>query len=60
MVKTSQTGYVRIKLFHLFNEKCIPLYKTRTREDGEVEALFFLISGSNPEREIWLTRKDIY
>jgi hypothetical protein len=60
MIKTSTTHYVSIRLFQLFGEKCIPLGETRTTEDGTVEAKFFQISGSNPEREIWLRREDIY
>jgi hypothetical protein len=65
-MRISYTKYVHIKipqpgsLFQLVEAKCIPTGKTRTREDGEIEALFFLISTNHPERYVWATRNEIY
>lgn len=65
-MRKATEGYVKTKiekpgtLFQLVEVYCIPLHKTRVRPDGEIEAKFFLISGENPEREIWRTRNEIY
>lgn len=65
-MRKATEGYVKTKiskpgtLFQLVEVYCIPLYQTRVRDDGEIESKFFLISGDNPEREIWLTRDQIY
>lgn len=57
------TYYVEIKIPHpplgYTYEKCVPLYKTRTTDDGEIETLVFLISGQNLERKIWIRREQI-
>jgi len=51
--------YVKAKIPHgllgQIEVFCIPLYKTRIRDDGEIEAEFFLITSDNPERKIQRT-----
>lgn len=58
-IQTSTTGYVNIKRWDLYQEKAVPTGAKR-EVDGEVEAEFFLISGKNPERKVWLRRTEIY
>ena len=58
MIKTASTGYITIKRFDLYSTKAVPTGKVR-ENNGVTEASFFLISGSNPEREVWLQRQEI-
>lgn len=58
-IKTATEGYVHIKLFQLFGEKCIPTGKKRTT-GNETEAEFILISPGCNQEKIWLKREDIY
>lgn len=58
-IKKSEIGYVRIKRYDLYNTACVPTGNVR-EVDGEKEAEFFLISGNNPERKIWIKRNEIY
>ena len=58
-IQTSTTGYVTIKRWDLYQEKAVPTGKVREM-DGEREAEFFLISGKNIERKVWLKRTEIY
>jgi hypothetical protein len=57
-IKTSNTGYIIIKRYDLYQEKAIPSGKVR-EVNGIKEAEFFLISGKNTERRVWLTREQI-
>ena len=57
-IKTSDIGYIIISRYDLHGTKAIATGKVREM-DGERQAEFFLISGDNPERKVWLTRKDI-
>ena len=59
MIKTASQGYITIKRYDLYQEKAIPTGNVR-EVDGEKEAEFFLISGNNPERKIWIKRNEIY
>lgn len=57
-IKTSEKGYIIIKRYDLYQEKAIPT--GALREDNSVtQAQFFLISGNNPERKVWLSREEI-
>jgi hypothetical protein len=58
MIKTSEEKYVTIKRFDLYGEKAIPCGQVR-ENNGVTEALFFLISGNNLERKVWLQRNDL-
>ncbi len=57
-IKTSTTGYITIKRYDLYQEKAIPTGSVR-ETNGIKEAEFFLISGNNPQRKVWLKRQEI-
>jgi hypothetical protein len=57
-ITTSSTGYVIIKRYDLYQQKAVPTGQTR-ETNGVTEAEFFLISGDNPERKVWLKRDEI-
>lgn len=58
MIKTSTTGYITIKRYDFYGAKAIPTKKVRT-VDGKTQAEFMVISGTNPERFVWLSREEI-
>jgi hypothetical protein len=57
-IKTSEKGYIIIKRYDLYQEKAIPTGALR-EDNGVTQAEFFLITGDNPERKVWLSRQEI-
>lgn len=54
MIKVSSIGYVTILRYDYYQYKAIPTGKI----EGD-KAQFFCISGSNPERYVWLQKNEI-
>lgn len=57
-LKVSDKGYIIIKRYDLYQQKAIPTGAVR-EDNGITQAEFFLISGNNPERKVWLSREEI-
>lgn len=57
-MKTSDTKYVTIKNYLLYGAKAIPCGAVR-ETNGTKEAQFFLISGNNPQRLVWLRKEEL-
>jgi len=58
VIKTSRIGYITIKRYDLYETKAVPTGKVR-EVDGKRQAEFFLITGNNPERKVWLYQTDL-
>jgi len=58
MIPTANEKYITIKRYDLYGAKAIPTGALR-ENNGITEGEFFLISGNNPERKVWLQRNDI-
>lgn len=57
-IKTSEEGFIIIKRYDLYQQKAIPTGAVR-EDNGITQAEFFLISGNNLERKVWLSREEI-
>jgi hypothetical protein len=62
-IKTSETKYVTIKIPHpLLGHTIVavvPTGKTRTTEDGTVEAEGICLTPNSNLRDVWFSRKDV-